>query len=223
MLNQTIQYSGGLHHVRHICLFIAVALFWIGCSSWESGAEKDVVKNGISFKAFREYENGQKLGTLNKDTRINGWPCRRNFVVFYPDWRLDELHLFEDYVRNGISMPKGTRVFPNKEGNPGTCIFPHDVQIQGHLCRGGGIMTSFYKSGRLELFYTQDPIMIDGVPCKNGTGPGQYIQLHENGRLKQCMLDRSMTIGGKEYPKSAVLQLDEAGNVIPSAQVKAFS
>jgi hypothetical protein len=74
-------------------------------------------------------------------------------------------------------------------------------------------MTSFYPSGRLEMFYTQDPIIIDGVPCTNGTGPGHNIRLHENGKLKKCMLDRPMTIGGKEYAKGAVLQFDEAGNI----------
>ena len=222
MFDHTIQYPSRLQHVRHVLLFVAVVLSLVGCSSWEMGAEKNVVKNGISFEAFRENANGSKMGTLKQDTRINGWPCKRDLVGFYSDWRLDEFHLFEDHVRNGISMPKGTRVFANKEGNPGTCIFPHDVQIQGHLCRGRGIMTSFYPSGRLELFYTRRPIIIDGVHCNNGTGPGQYIQLHENGRLKQCMLDRSMTIGGKEYAKGAVLQFDEAGNMIRT-QVKGLS
>ena len=57
---------------------------------------------------------------------------------------------------------------------------------------------------------------IDGVPCKNGLS--HDIQLHENGRLKQCELDRSMTIGGKEYPKGAVLPFNEAGNVIFSCE-----
>ena len=33
-----------------------------GCAPWQIGAEKDVVKNGISFQSFRELEDGSKLG-----------------------------------------------------------------------------------------------------------------------------------------------------------------
>jgi hypothetical protein len=122
MLDHTIQYSIRLHHVQNILLFVAVILSLAGCSPWSPwwiGAEKDVVKNGISFEAFRENENGSKTGTLKQDTRINGWPCKRDLVGFHPDWRLDEFHLFEDYVRNGISMPKGTRVFQTRKETRG--------------------------------------------------------------------------------------------------------
>lgn len=189
-----------------------------GCSPWKVGAERDVVKNGIAFEAFSVQENGSRIGTLAEDTTIDGWPCRKDFVVFRPDWRLDELQLSRDHVRNGVPMPEGSWVFPNADGNPGTCMFPHDVEIQGHLVRGSwmgkeGVMTRFYPSGRLKDFYSRDPVMLDGVPCKDGLIHG--IQLHENGRLKGCKLAEAVAIDGEHYSKGALLRFDSDGHVIP--------
>lgn len=190
-----------------------------GCSPWKLGAVRDVVKNGISFETFREYSDGRKVGTLTEDTVIDGWPCKRDFVDFYPDWRLYGLQLFRDYERNGVFMPAGTWVFPDKQGNPGNCIFPYDVEIQGHLCRGGRIevFTSFYASGKLKFFRIRDPAVIDGVTCKSSLFHGLY--LHENGRLWKCKLNEPVRIGGEEYTKGAILVFDPAGNFIKQGSI----
>lgn len=188
------------------------------CAPWQVGAEKNVVKNGIAFQTFKEQDNGSKLGILAADTVIDGWPCKQGFIVFYPDWRLDELLLFRDYERNGVSMPAGTWVFPNKEGNPGVCMFPRDVEIQGCLCRGSwmgkeGVMTSFHGNGKLKHFYSRKTALVDGVPCK-GSVFSSGIRLHENGRLQECVLSEAATIEGVKHPKGTKLRFDPQGKLL---------
>lgn len=193
-------------------LFITTA-----CAPWQIGAERDVVKNGISFKSFREMGDGTKLGILAEDTVIDGWPCKKDFIVFHSDWKLDELQLSRDYERNGIFMPAGTWVFPNSQGNPGVCMFPNDVEIQGYLCRGSpmgkeGFMTGFYDSGRLKLFWSREPVEVDGIICKDSIFTG--ISLHDNGRLQECILDEPAMISTTRYPKGTRLRFDQLGNLI---------
>lgn len=198
-------------------LVLALLASAAGCSPWQAGAEKDVVRNGIRFETFREYDDGTKVGTLAEDTVIDGWPCMKAFIVFHSDWRLDELQLSRDYERNGIMMPARTWVFPNREGNPGVCMFPHDVEIQGYLCRGsraekGGFMTRFYNSGRLKLFWSREPVEVDGVTCKDTLLKG--ILLHENGRLQECTLEEAATVRGVEYRKGSRIRFDDSGRVV---------
>jgi hypothetical protein len=198
-------------------LAFCAACFLFGCALREIGAEKDVVRNGIRFESFRESDDGTKLGTLAEDTLIDGWPCKKGFIVFHPDWRLDELQLARDYERNGVFMPAGTWVFPGAAGNPGVCMFPRDVEIQGYLVRGSragksGFMTQFYDSGRLRLFWSRDPVQVDGVICADSVFEGIY--LHENGRLQQCKLHETTTIRFNKYDKGSVVRFDEKGLVI---------
>lgn len=198
-------------------LLFCLLMSAVACAPWKVGAEKDVVRNGIEFKKFRESKDGSKVGLLAQNTEIDSWPCRQGFIVFHPDWRLDELKLFRDYERNGISMPEGTWVFPDKEGNPGICMFPHDVEIQGYPCRGSwmgkeGVMTSFHDNGKLKHFFSRDQVMVDGVPCKGSLFSG--ISLHENGRLRQCRLAEDMKIQGSLYLRGAILRFDQTGIVV---------
>ena len=186
-----------------------------GCSPWQVGADKNVVKNEIKFDTFRENDDGTKMGILVEDMVIEGWPVKKDFVVFHKDWRLDELQVFKDYERNGVFMPENTWVFPDKAGNPGICMFPFDVEIQGYYCRGSwsgkqGFMTAFYANGKLKWFYSRDPVNVDGVTCKDSLF--QAIHLHQNGRLKQCELDEAATIKGEEYHSGYIIHFDQDGN-----------
>jgi len=203
-----------IYAVHLLCLLLCT----VSCAPWQVGAEKDVEKNGIAFETFKEEDDGSKLGILAGDTVIDGWPCKKGFIVFHADWSLDELLLSRDYEYNGIPMPAGTWVFPDAQGNPGICMFPVDVEIQGHLCRGGwggkeGVMVSFHPSGKVKQYYCREDPVIDGVPCK-GSVFSSGITLYENGRLAQCKLAADTTIGGVEYGKGVVLRFDEAGNVV---------
>ena len=207
----------GLLRMSVSMLLLLIMICTMGCASWRMGAENDVVKNGIRFEAFREYDDGSKLGELASDTVIDDWPCKKDFIVFHPDWRLDELQLSRDYERNGIFMPERTWVFPDVQGNPGICMFPHDVNIQGYLVRGSwmekeGFMTLFYASGKLKLFYSREPVTVDGVTCDDSIFEG--ISLHESGRLQQCKLGKTASIDGVEYSKGSIIKLDQAGKVL---------
>ena len=59
-----------------------VAFGYHGMRAWQVGAEKDGVKNGIRFQSFRELDDGSKLGVLVDNTVIDGWPCKKDFIVF---------------------------------------------------------------------------------------------------------------------------------------------
>ena len=206
--------SGMAFIVLPVLVLAATLSLTTGCSLWEVGAEKDVIRNGIAFDTFRVNKDGSKMGMLAEDTLIDDWPCRRGFADFHPDWTLDECHLSRDYERNGIFMPKGTRVFPDRLGNPGICLFPHDLNTQGYICRGnrsGGFMTAFYPNGRLHWFYVREPVEVSGIHCKDSLF--EAIYLHPNGRLKQCKLERAVKINGVEYRRGAVIHLDAAGTV----------
>lgn len=198
-----------------IAILLALFLSGVtGCASWKTGAEKNVVENGIQFELFNESKDGRKLGTLARDMVIQGWPARKDFVVFHPDWRLDELHLFRDFERNGIFMPVGTRVFPNEQGNPGVVCFSRDTEVQGYIIKGnrsGGYMTGFYPNGRLKWFYPRDPVVIDEITCTDSLW--EEVQLYPDGRLRQCKLGKSVSIAGTEYSSGSVIRLDQSGNV----------
>jgi hypothetical protein len=194
-----------------------------GCSTWELGAEKNIVKNGIEFETYRETDHGSKVGMLVRDTVIDGWPCKRGFIAFREDWSVDELQLSRDYERNGIFMPEGTWVFANRQGIPKTCMFPHDVKIQGYLCRGSwlgkqGWMTEFYDSGKLSMFWSREPVTIDAITCTDSMTHG--IHLHENGRLKRCKLDKLAIVEGVEYRKGTIVCFDQMGRVTTTVQAQ---
>ena len=70
-------------------IILGVLLSTAGCAPWQVGAEKDVVKNGMMFKSFREFDDGTKVGVLAEDMVIDGWPCKKDFIVFHSDWRLE--------------------------------------------------------------------------------------------------------------------------------------
>ena len=198
-----------------LALFPAILIGAAGCAPWEIGAEKNVVRNGIEFAAFRENGDGSIMGQLARDTVIDGWPCKQGFINFHADWRLDEGHWSREYERNGIVMPASTRVFPDKSGNPGVCLFPHDTAIQGYRCRGnrsGGFMTAFYPNGRLHWFYARDAVVVGGVTCKSTLF--RAIYLHPDGRLRECKLDKPVTIEGVNYSRGRVIHLDQTGAVV---------
>lgn len=199
---------------------LMIALFFCtsACAPWQVGAEKNVVKKGIRFDAFREEEDGQKLGLLTGDTVIDGWPCREGFVALHGNWKPEELQLAEDYRRNGIPFPAKTWVFVDEQGNPTACMLPRDVEIQGHICRGGwggkeGVMVSFYPGGELKQYFCREDPVIDGVPC-SGSVFHCGITLHENGRLKQCRLADDATIQGAACEKGSVLRFERNGTVL---------
>jgi hypothetical protein len=54
--------------------------------------------------------------------------------------------------------------------------------------------------------------MVDGVTCDDSLFHG--ISLHENGRLQQCKLGKTISVDGVEYPKGSIINLDQAGKAL---------
>ena len=71
-------------------------------------------------------------------------------------------------------------------------------------------MTAFYASGKLHWFFSREPVVVDGVTCKDSLF--EAIYLHPDGRLRRCQLDKEITIDAREYPRGSIIMVDEAGN-----------
>jgi hypothetical protein len=101
-----------------------------------------------------------------------------------------------------------------------TCAFSQDIDIQGHTCRGGGLLgggaegiqTSFYPDGSLKSFFLPENTTLQGIPCRASIFTP--VQLYENGQLKSCLLSAILERNGHTYPAGTHLQLDESGQVI---------
>ncbi len=184
------------------------AFFW----RWD----RNVTQNGIEFAKYRQGRGtGTHIGVLKKDTVIQGYPCKKGWVHFYPDWSLKRFFLNESMTINDNFIPYKTWVKLNEEGQIILCTFPHDTLIRGHLCQGTGgtkgTQTSFYPDGKLRGFYPPKAVVIEGIPCKKT--PFFNVHLHKNGRLEYCKLAEDTVINGVEYKKNTKMYFDSEGNV----------
>lgn len=192
-----------------IIVLVIVGIFMSGCVEWE----KDVVLNGIRFEKFCR---GNMMGYLAEDTIIQNYPCKKSFVVFYDDWSLDEFQVSKSFEFNDFVIPAKTWVSLDKDGNITICMFPRDIRVQGHLCRGSimgreSIHTVFHKNKKLKCFFARKDVNIDSIPCKGSVFCP--ILLHDNGKLQSCTLAKTITVNGKTYQKGSKISLDKKGNV----------
>ena len=124
--------------------------------------------------------------------------------------------LAKDAVVNEIRLPADTWVSFHRDGKFKSCHFPSDQTIQGHQCRGTGggskgAVVVFYPNGKLKEFFAPKSVAIQNVPCKGGLFAS--IQLHENGKLKQCTLSEAVTLDGKQLKQGTRITLDETGGL----------
>ncbi len=197
---------------------LVVGIFTVvlaGCVPWD---EENVVKNGIHFEKFRQEklhygEEGKTVfsGVLAEDTEIQGYSCRKESVTFYADWQLKEFILAKPTVVNNILFPADTWIFPAEGGYINAAVFPKNIEIQGHLVRGGrggpeGVVTSFHKNGALKSFFSIEDVEINSVPCKGSVL--HSIELFDSGELQSCTLAYPATIEGHAYAKNARVTLE---------------
>lgn len=93
--------------------------------------------------------------------------------------------------------------------------------IRGHRVRGGaggleGIVVGFHPGEKLSSFSTREDVVIDGIPCLGSIV--HRIHLHENGRLKSCVLSEAHVIGNQRIGKRTRVTLDENGTLIRSTR-----
>lgn len=202
------------HRTSSAVLIITFGLINFQCVPWE----KNVTVNNILFEKFAwESTRGDRIGYLANDSEIQGYPCKKGFVVLHENLSLDEFTLSREFVWQGVVFPAGTFVFCDTTGAIAVCAFPTNQQVQGYICRGNGgiegIRTGFYPNGRLRFFYPPEDIVIDCILCDASLFHGG-ISLHENGRLAKCKIAQNVVIDGIMYKKGAKLRLDQEGRVI---------
>ena len=187
---------------------LAVAL--IGCSDWQHNA----TVNGVVFKKVRIDKQGLAIGVLGDQTEINGRLCARGWVHVYTNGVPAAFTAAKSIELPRFTIPARSWVIQNPDGIVKICAFPSDTEIQGHTCRGNGgptgVQTAFYPKGALKQYFLRHDTTIQGIPCEAGV-LNQSIELHENGRLKACVLSESLTRDGVTHQKGKRIQLDSTG------------
>jgi hypothetical protein len=199
---------------RTLLLFPAAALLLAGCFDWHH----DVTVQGVAFSKVRMEDNGLVIGVLKEDTVIGGRPCKRGWVHLQPNGVPVGFTASREIDLGRFKIPADTWVFQNQDGVVTVCAFPRDTEVQGHLCRGsggpGGVEAAFYPDGALKEYFLCHDTRIQGIPCKAGVF-NEAIWLHENGRLKFCVLSEELVRDGRTYQKGTRLQFDPQGRIIP--------
>lgn len=175
---------------------IAALIDTAGCAEWQHG----VRLHGITFERARITDRGLVIGYLAADTRIRGRPCRAGWVHLHPNGVPAGFTAAEEIPIASWKILAGTWVFQNPEGIVTVCAFPHDVAIQGHLCRGTGgpkgTQTAFYPSGALRQFFPPETVDVDGIPC-SASRFRSGVELYENGRLRSATLADDHLVAGR--------------------------
>jgi hypothetical protein len=191
-----------------------VALLLAGCSDWQ----RDVTVKGVAFDKVRTEDSGLVIGVLKADTVINGRPCQQGWVHLSSNGVPVGFTAFRKIDLGRFKIPAGTWVFQNDAGVVTVCAFPRDTEVQGHLCRGSGgpkgIQAAFYADGALKQFFLSQHTRIQGIPCKAGPF-NESVFLHENGRLKQCVLGEEIVRDGRSYPRGTLLRFNPEGRILP--------
>ena len=199
---------------RTLLLFQAVALLLTSCSDWKY----DVTVQGVAFSQVKIEDDGLVIGQLKEDTLIEGRPCKRGWVHLRPNGVPVGFTASREIDLGRFTIPADTWVFQNEEGVVTVCAFPRDTEVQGHLCRGSGgpkgVQAAFYPSGSLKEYFLGRDTRIEGIPCKGGL-VDESIKLHDNGRLKACVLSEGLVRDGRVYPADTHLRFDSDGHIIP--------
>ena len=203
-------------HGPTLLAFPVAALLLAGCFSWQY----DVVVQGVAFSQVRT-EGDAVIGQLKEDTDIGGRPCKQGWVHLRSHGVPVGFTAARNIDLGRFKIPAATWVSQNKDGVVTICQFPRDTEVQGHLCCGGswlgggpeGIQTAFYPDGALSTFFLRQNTRIQDIPCKAGL-MSEMIELHENGRLKACMLNAELTRDGRTYHKGTRLRFDPDGRII---------
>ena len=192
---------------------LAAVLCGAGCFRWQ----RDVTLRGVPFTKVRIAKDGLAIGVLKDDQMIGGRPCKKGWVQIHTNGIAAAFTAAGEIQLSRFSIPRGTWVFQDTSGTVTICAFPRDTEVQGHLCRGSGgpagVQASFYPGGSLKQFFLREDTKIDGIFCKSGL-LGESIHLHENGRLKSCMLAENTTRDGHNYQKGRRIILDSEGRIL---------
>ena len=197
-----------------------ILLSGCSCSYKHTKWHQDVERNNLSFTKLRYSLHDQDTLTiityLKDNTEIDGYPCKEGWVHFTKSWEPKLFCLYENYSINNVELPGGTWIKLKPDSNIFSVVFPKNTFIDDYECKGGGgvtgVQTSFYNSGKLRSFFSDKPIIINGIKCKGGMI--NLITLHENGKLKSCKLDEDIIVEGNTIKKGSVIRTDALGKII---------
>jgi hypothetical protein len=200
---------------RNIMRLLAAGIILINCSGCKNW-EYDVEKNGIHFERISQAESGTIIGFMRENHEIGGFPCEKGWIHFKEDFNLQSFQLSEEFTYKNTRLPAHTWIHMPYKGETGYIIsLPFDYKIERYLCSGNGgykgTQTGFYDSGRLRSFYPPKDTAINGVQCKATIFDN--INLHENGRLKSCILAQDYPANGVTIKKGTRIELGESGKI----------
>jgi hypothetical protein len=202
--------------MKHCPMSVLVAvglLFAAGCSEWQH----DVTLQGVTFSKVRTVSDGRLIGQIPADTVVRGRPCAQGWLHLHPTGVPAVFAATREIAMARCTIPARTWVFQDRDGVVTICAFPQDTLVQGHQCRGSGgpkgVQTSFYPDGALRQFFPVKQTVIDGVPCATGLIRGS-VELHENGRLKSCMLGEDLVREGMKLGKGTRIALTMEGRIL---------
>ncbi len=199
---------------RRFLLLAAAGLFF--ATGHAAGWQRNVTLHGVMFTKVRTYDDGLHIGHIDTETVVGGRSCRAGWLHLHPDGTAAAFTAAHEIVLPRLTIPAGTWVQQNDAGVITNCSFPEDTLVQGHLCRGTGgskgVQASFYPDGALRQFFLARPAVIDGVPCGTGLVRGA-IELHENGRLKSCLLGEAWVHAGRKLRKGTRITLTHDGQL----------
>jgi hypothetical protein len=185
-----------------------------GCDDWQ----RNVTLHGVAFSVVKTEPDGFLIGRIEADTVIGDRPCQKGWLHLHPSGVPAAFTAAREIALGRGTIPTGTWVFQNPAGVVTVCAFPRATEVQGHLCRGTGgpkgAQASFYASGALKQFFPPRPTTIGGVPCDSGMIHGS-IELHENGRLKSCLLAEDLVRDGRTVRKGSRIAFDPEGKIQP--------
>ncbi len=157
----------------------------------------------------------------NAVTQVQGISCRGH-VTYYPNGVIKMCVLASEDTLAGQPLPEGTTVSFDKDGLKEWCFLPHDTEIQGHLCKGGGhdFQTVFYPNGKLRVAWLGREEVIQDIPIAEysfssdvfGGGAGTYF--YDNGNLKRAKVATDITVEGRSVTKGQVVVFDENGKLL---------
>ena len=200
--------------IRRVFLALGAAglLLAGGCDDWQ----RNVTLHGVAFSVVKTEPDGLLIGRIEADTVVGDRPCQKGWLHLYPSGVPAAFTAAQGIAFGGGTIPAGTWVFQHPAGVVTVCAFPRDTEVQGHVCHGTGgpkgVQASFYASGALKQFFPPRPTTIDGVPCDSGIIHGS-IELHENGRLKSCLLGGDLVRDSRTVHKGTRIAFDPEGNI----------
>ena len=192
----------------------------VSCNFQYTKWDRNVSNEKMNFSRVRysiqETDTTSIIGYLKNNTVINGYPCKQGWVHFTKDWQPKLFCLYKKSTVNNVQLRKGSWVVLNPGRNFFSVVFPNDTIVENFRCKGGGgvngFQTSFYNSGKLKEFFTDENITIDHIECKHGIK--NPIKLHENGKLCSCMLNKEITLNSTTFKAGTFVQLDSIGTII---------